>query len=1351
MQLLTEPQSSLDAWKQRLTDALGDNGLLITDIIPDLEQIIGLQPQVTELNPVEAQNRVQMVFLEFIKVFAQKEHPLVIFLDDFQWCDAATVNLIHYIFSMDTLQYALFVCAYRDNELQAGHRIYQSFRKLRELNSCTELILKPLEFNAVNDLVSETLHSPPDETKPLTELIFKKTNGNPLFTINLLKSLYLQKAFIHIPEKGQWSFDLEKVKKAEISDNVIDLIIKSIESLPESTINTLKLASCIGNRFGIRTLFLLKNCSGTLLYNDIRTAINKEIIVPLDSNYRLISNMNAETYKDVPIHFCFTHDRVRQVVYSLLTDNEKAKIHLSIGYIFLKVYREEEHTDLLYELVNHLYIGRELIHNINERIELSDLNILAGNKAKKSTAYAAAENYFAVAQSLLSDELWAKTPRKYFNLLLERANVALLSGNLTLSENLCNRLSDKAQSNIDKASVSIIRIQIFEYQGKHKEAIDEVRRSLRLFDIHLPENDQEIAQKIQEGIFKLKGYLAQRTIDELKKLPEMNDPEKLIIMQMVFQMVPAAYQSNPPLFVLSSLMIFELTCNYGVSPLSCKCFTDCAIILGAALGDYETAYSLAEAAFSLLNRLEAEAFRAAVYYGFTFTSYMRAHYSESLGYYDMAFHKGLETGDIHHAAFALADKLLLLLFTGKNLAECMQETENAITYLNKINISMPQLLTQIVHYMIQKFQTIHDAEKEKIFLQKDEELLVKLKSSNDLGFLCRFFSLNIYMNIIYGKMGDAEKWNSMAQEITESAGFIQDYSIIDYHMYHGLILCSKWAALGKNEKAAARETLTNIQQKLKTWMENCPANFAHKYYLLSARIAIIDGAPIDTVDELFRKALDSIGSNDFIQFRALCNELYGQFWLTKGNKAIGMMYIREAYYLYQQWGANGKVIQMEKQYPDYLKVNQEYRRLTMISSYTTQNSIDMISIIKGAQAISSEIKTEKLLTTFIKTIIENAGAQKGFLLLKNEHDNKLYIEAKKGDNTDHPQVMQSLPYAQSSELCPEIIQYVARTKETIVANNASSEGIWRDNPYIANNKVKSVLCMPVIYQTRFIGVVYLENNLSDNVFTFERLEILKILSTQAAISIENAMLYKNMEERIKERTAQLDKANEKLRELSFHDPLTGLYNRRYTFQFISRRVSSFIHIKKRLLENIERREISSTDNVIGIFLIDIDHFKDVNDTYGHSAGDSTLVLISNLLKDMIRSDDYLVRWGGEEFLIILFDTKREYLDVFSKEVLERVRETPFKISNSINIHKTCSLGCVDIPLDPSNPDLLNMEQMINLSDYALYYAKEHGRNCGVHLKYKETAKLDKHIIKDLTDFRASMNKIEDYFDINIIT
>ena len=793
-QLLTEPQSSLDTWKQRLMDALGENGQLITDIIPDLEQIIGLQPHATELNPVESQNRIQMVFLEFIKVFAQKEHPLIIFLDDLQWCDAATINLIYYIFSMDTLQYALFVCAYRDNELQAGYRISQLFEKLRELNSCTELFLKPLDFTAVNDLVSETLHSPPDATKPLTELIIKKTNGNPFFTIKMLKSLYLQKAFTFIPEKGQWSFDLEKVRNAEISDNLIDLIIKGLESLSERTVNTLKLAACIGNQFDFRTLLLVKNDPESLLNKDLWTAINKEIIIPLDNNYRLIGSLSAEMYKDVPIRFSFTHERVRQAVYSLITDNDRAKMHLSIGYIYLKLFQKEKRTDLLYDLVNHLNIGRELIQNIKELIELSDLNIMAGSKAKKSTAFAAAENYFAIAQSLLSDELWAKTPRKYFKLLIDRANVALLSGNLTLSENLCIRLLDKAQSNIDKASISIIRVQIFEYQGKHKEAIDEVRRSLRLFDIHLPDNDQEIVQKIHKGIFKLKSYLKRITIDGLKNLPEMKDPEKIIIMQMVFQMVPAAYQSNPQLFVLISLMMFELTCEYGVSPLSCKCFTDCAIILGS-LGEYETGYKLAEAAFSLLNRLKAEAFRASVCYGFTFTSYTRAHYSESLNYYDMAYHKGLETGDIHHASFALADKLLLLLYTGKNLNECMQETEDAVTYLNKINISLPQLLAQMIHYMIRKFQSVHDKKEEKNFLRKDEEIITTLKSTNNLGFLCRFYILNAYMNIIFGKMDDAEKWNNMAQEVIRSTGLVQDYSVPDHYMFQGLILCNKMVRL----------------------------------------------------------------------------------------------------------------------------------------------------------------------------------------------------------------------------------------------------------------------------------------------------------------------------------------------------------------------------------------------------------------------------------------------------------------------------------------------------------------------------------------------------------------------------
>ena len=688
------------------------------------------------------------------------------------------------------------------------------------------------------------------------------------------------------------------------------------------------------------------------------------------------------------------------------------------------------------------------------------------------------------------------------------------------------------------------------------------------------------------------------------------------------------------------------------------------------------------------------------------------------------------------------------MWVGKNLTELKQETENAIAVLGRTKTAMPLLLTKIVHYVIKKFQTIPEKEFGTEFEKEDQEMIDTIENTRDLSFLFRFFQYNTYENIISGNMEAAEKWNTMAEQIIFAG--LSDFPVPDHYLFRALILSNKWRTSTAEEKLSIREALADIQQRMKAWAENCPDNFAHKYDLLSAEIAIIENEPLDTVVGLFKRAMSSISNGDFIQLKALINELYGKFWLDRGDETTGKAYIREARYLYRQWGAYRKVALLEKQYSHYFMTEETQRGAKGTISTTAHNSIDVISILKSTQAISSEIKIDKLLTILIRTMIENAGAQRGCLLLRNEADGKLYIEALQDVNSNRLQIMQSLPFAESGVLCPEVVQYVTRTREAVVIHNACKDVDYQGNTYIMQNRIKSLLCMPVIYQNRFMGVVYLENNLSDNVFTSERMEILKILSSQASISIENAVLYENMEEKVKERTLQLNDANEKLRDLSFRDPLTDLHNRRYTFEFIYQKITQFIQKKTKILESGEKRSVSIEESVIGIFLLDLDHFKEVNDTYGHTAGDSVLIAISKALKQMIRTDDFLVRWGGEEFLIILYNTKPEYLERFSRSVLKMVSETPLQVSEGKTIYKTCSLGYAEMPLYMSNPGLLNLEQMINISDYALYCAKENGRNCAARFQLIKPVSAGDDLKRYLMNLSRETKLDEEYFRIDYI-
>ena len=347
--------------------------------------------------------------------------------------------------------------------------------------------------------------------------------------------------------------------------------------------------------------------------------------------------------------------------------------------------------------------------------------------------------------------------------------------------------------------------------------------------------------------------------------------------------------------------------------------------------------------------------------------------------------------------------------------------------------------------------------------------------------------------------------------------------------------------------------------------------------------------------------------------------------------------------------------------------------------------------------------------TLLSLILENTGARQGALLLVNEEDKQLYVEAEKKSFNEEIEVMQSIHYRKSTSLCPEIIQYVARSLEKMLLGNACKEGVFKSNAHIQESQIKSILSTPILSRNKLVGVIYLEHDLAEDFFTKDKTQILKLLSSQAAISIENAKLYQSLEKKVHERTVQLNQANEKLRLLSLQDPLTTLHNRHYISRFVSEMSMNFITRKNNYKRCLKTRSLYHK-KVLSVYMIDIDHFNKINDTYGLHAGDKVLINLSRLLKKQIRADDYIVRWGGEEFLIILNGTNPDFLDAFPQKVLKAVESNSIKISEDNAVNITCSIGYSMMPIHVLTPDLLNLEEVINISDVALSMAKENGRN-----------------------------------------
>jgi len=1122
----------MDIWRKKLVKVLGKNTKLMFDLIPELNQLIGECEDVPKLNPTEEKNRFQMVFKDFVSVFASKEHPLVIFLDDLQWSDLSTIELLKYLLSSTVLGNLLIIGAYRDNEVKYGHPLLTMIGEINKVpkNVCfmEQFYLEPLEMQTVNELIADTLRCSSTEVSTLTSYIYQKTKGNPFFTNHLLISLYQKGVFQFNEEKCRWDWSLEAVKEVEVSDNVAEFLIKTIGMFPQDSLKILMSASCISNEFSLRLLYSINDKSENVS-NALWTAMRNDLIIPVDNNYRMLYLKKDEYLKsDTEVKFRFCHDRIRDAIYSIIPENERVLIHKSIGYVLLKSIKENPgNANGLFEVTNHLNAAKNSIKDKHERIELLSLNIEAGKRSRSNAAYNIANNYFKKGMDILSSDEWSEYPDKLFRLSYDYTESLYLTGNIEDAITECGNLIKIATNDIDRSKVYELKSNIYLCKGENVNiVIDELKKGLQLLNIVLPDKPEEIEMQVGGHIGKMMGYLAANPIDGLIDLPKMTDESKIAAMNLLFQAAPPAIQSYPPLFMLIEMIMLDMAINYGTTEVSCKNFVDLGIIHGSILGNYEAGYKFGETAFKLIDKYKAESLKPSVCFVFSeYVSHWRAHYSENLKYFDKAIETGLATGDMLHTCYTSSYKALLNLYTGKNLSDCFAESENIMRFLVEAKAELLVFSVEINQYIIKWLQTGAN--------NNEETLFKKVMELQNLFISLLFGIVNTMTYYLMGDFESAEKWSAFTEPYIPAG--MGHFFMVDHTMFQTLLLIRKWEKASEDEKDKIMEMIVKNREALKIWADNCSVNFAHKYYLVCGEIAVIQKESLEEITGHYNKALNSIAQGDFVHMKALITELLGKFWLKRGESIIATAFIKEAHYLYTKWGADYKAANLEKEYPNVAKGNignifsGSYSKNTMSTVMGTV-SLDFMSVLKSTQVISNEIKIDKLLKVLMNTLIENACAQNGCIILKNNEDDKLYVKAVKRNNTDEIEVLNSIPIVDSSDFCLEIVQHVNRTKENVVLDNACEDHDYVNNKYIKSKKIISIICLPIIYQNNLKGVIYLENNLTKNAFNIDRIEVLKILSSQIAISIENAELYENLEEKVIERTKQLQEKNEHIME-----------------------------------------------------------------------------------------------------------------------------------------------------------------------------------------------------------------------------
>lgn len=1159
-QLLSESYAQQQAWRSNILSALGESGQVIIDVIPELEQMIGPQPPVPELSGSAAQNRFNLLFQKFIATFTAPEHPLVMFLDDLQWADWASLKLMQLLTSETQAGYLLILGAYRDNEVSPAHPLRQTLEEIEKtgatLNSIT---LAPLQKADINQLIADALDCSPELALPLTHLVYQKARGNPFFSHQFLKALHAEGLITFDIEAGYWQCDLAKVSAIALTDDVIEFMAVQLQKLPPETRDVLKLAACIGNQFDLETLAIARQQSPFETAADLWPALQEGLVLPQSEVYKffqasgsdLDSTLLADTHLQTPI-YRFLHDRVQQAAYSLIPEAEKQFTHLRIGQLMLKNTPEAE-REKIFEIVNQMNQGVELLSEPAARMELAQLNLTAGLRAQAATAYGAAWDYFTAGRQLLPDDGWQS--QYHFTLSLYESSIeaAYLSGHFETMEELISLVLTEAQTILDTVKVYEVKIEALNAQTKLLEAVNTGLQVLGSLGVEFPEKpgQADIVTALQETGSVYQG----KKVAELINLPPMTDPIQLATMRILASILSSAFLSSPELYTLLVLKQVDLSVKYGNTPASAFGYASYGLVLCGGVEDIDTGNQFGQLAVDLVHRLDAKEWYCKVHAVVdTFVLHWKNSVKDRLIPLRSAYNSGLETGDFQFAGYSAILYCAFAYYAG--IEKKIAELERDVFALSESVYQLKQMTSFQYFQMLQ--QALHDVREGRAssrYLQGeyyDETMMLPVHlGANDRMGLFYLYSHKLLLSYLFEDYVQAvEEATRVEQYLDGGTGF--PYIPI-YYFYDSLARLAAYQAPFHDESNELLLRIEANQEKMKTWAQYAPMNCLYKFDLVEAERERVLGEKWKAID-YYDRAIAGAQENGYIRDQALANELAAKFYLGWGKEKVAKAYMQEAHDGYTRWGATAKAAQLERGYAALLApgAGSPTRQLSPAgdgetADITVSASLDLLTVVKASQAITGEIELERLLKQMMRIVLENAGAQRGALIL--EHSGEWAIEAQ-GDADGEITVLQALDLRGSGAVSAEMVYAVARTHTSLVLDNAAYAGDYIHDPYITQHRVKSVLCAPLINQGRLSGIVYLENNLTTHAFTAERLELLNLLSTQMALSLDNARLYQQAQQEIAERKAvesALQESEERFRTIFdsvndaifVHDPDTG--------------------------------------------------------------------------------------------------------------------------------------------------------------------------------------------------------------------
>ncbi|OHD65722.1 MAG: hypothetical protein A2176_13895 [Spirochaetes bacterium RBG_13_51_14] len=1087
-QILSENGERVKAWKQGLMSAVGPNGRIITDILPETESLIGSQPEIPETGPEESQNRFRLVLKNFIKLFAAEEHPLVMVLEDLQWADSASLALLKTMVADPDLSHILFIGSYRSDAITDPHPLTAWLADIREQNTeLHDLQLGPLTPSAVNELIADTLKSDTGACRELAELIYHKTGGNPFFLRQFLKRLHDDGILIYSSVAG-WHWDMNRIQRMRATENVIVLMSERISRMREESREILTIISILGAR--VTPEILSEICGRSL----------EEIIISLNDA------VQNELIITTPFGYALSHDRIHESIISITSVDDLKKLHYRIGNTLMKHASLEDLPEKVFSIIDHFNQCLDLISDPDEKWAIVQINILAAIKAKSSTAYLSAVKYFDHAISLLPDDVWEENYPMAFSIFMEKAECHYLAGTMTNDTTPLYVLLKRARTVIDRAKIYSLLIVLYSHQNRVDEAIELGLKAMGIFKLKLPKSPS-VAYMAKE-LYCTRIALRKKTTDYLYNLPLLEDRAILQMMDIMMKITVPAYYSNKEsdlrLIILLALKIINMTLKHGNSRYAPYAYAVYGAVVGTRLQEYTDAYEFGRLGLALNDKFHDSEFKARLHHIFgALIACWKRPYHEYIEHFATALRAGMASGDFLFTSYAITNILSHSIRKGRDISSLILIYETHLNFINLSRFTVAQDVFNIFYSMIQRLKGLAQDDPGSDIDEHDASPMIQRIRKNRY-VLCLLQLTRIMSAYIFG---DYEKALQMASRIHHEADNFLNASIhiSEYYLYFSLSIAGSYHRLTPGDRKRYLPVLKNSVRRFKTWSDHCPENFIHLYHLLQAELLRVTGNGLSALRS-YGQAIHFARKNGYINHEAMIFERAADFHIQLGNETSAMAHIRQAHTCYREWGADAKVRDIENKFAPYLNVT------AMTEATAATRHLNYTSIVNSLQAISSEIITEDLLKKLMKIALENAGGDRGFFITMENNSAAIVAETTLIDEVKT--TVRTTPLSEKKDLLVPVINYVIHSKKCLVINDARREDSLPLGQYPPENRPLSVLCLPVVRHSALTGILYLENRFVAGAFTIDHIEILELLASQAAISLEIAQLYDKLTQEI---------------------------------------------------------------------------------------------------------------------------------------------------------------------------------------------------------------------------------------------